>query len=56
MADDELQSKGWHTQNPTFNSKHMFFYYRLLADKRFMLGDAPGTWAIPRARSKPVPG
>ena len=38
MTDDELQTKGWHTQNPSFNSKHMFFYYRLLADKRFMLG------------------
>ncbi len=38
MADDELRERGWHTENPTFNSKHMFFYYRLLADKRFMLG------------------
>ncbi len=38
MSDKELQNKGWYTQNPTFNSKHMFFYYRLLADNRFMLG------------------
>ena len=38
MTNDELRQKGWHTENPTFNSKHMFFYYRLLSDKRFMLG------------------
>jgi len=38
MSDDELKQKGWHTENPTLNSSHMFFYYRLLSDKRFMLG------------------
>jgi len=38
MSDAELQAKGWHTENPAINSKHMFFYYRLLSDKRFMLG------------------
>ncbi|MDH3763254.1 MAG: FAD-binding oxidoreductase [Gammaproteobacteria bacterium] len=38
MSKDELRDKGWHTDNPTFNSKHMFFYYRLLSDGRFMLG------------------
>jgi len=38
MTDAELRQKGWHTENPTFNSRHMFFYYRLLSDNRFMLG------------------
>jgi len=38
MSADELRTRGWHTENPTFNSKHMFFYYRLLADGRFLLG------------------
>jgi glycine/D-amino acid oxidase-like deaminating enzyme len=38
MSQDELRDKGWHTENPTINSKHMFFYYRLLSDGRFMLG------------------
>ena len=38
MSDDELQQKGWHTESPVINSRHMFFYYRLLSDKRFMLG------------------
>ena len=38
MTESEQRARGWHTQNPVFNSKHMFFYYRLLADGRFMLG------------------
>ena len=38
MSDEELQQKGWHTENPVINSSQMFFYYRLLSDKRFMLG------------------
>ena len=38
MSAEELRTRGWHTENPTFNSKHMFFYYRLLADGRFLLG------------------
>jgi len=38
MSADELRTRDWHTENPTFNSKHMFFYYRLLADGRFLLG------------------
>ena len=38
MSESELNEKGWHTENPAINSKHMFFYYRLLSDGRFMLG------------------
>ena len=38
MSDTELLQKGWHTENPVINSKHMFFYYRMLSDNRFMLG------------------
>ncbi len=38
MSESELVQKGWHTQSPAINSKHMFFYYRLLSDGRFMLG------------------
>ena len=38
MSKSELNEKGWHTENPAINSKHMFFYYRLLSDGRFMLG------------------
>ncbi len=38
MSDDELLAQGWHTENPSINSSHMFYYYRLLSDKRLMLG------------------
>jgi glycine/D-amino acid oxidase-like deaminating enzyme len=38
MSKDELRERGWHSENPTFNSRHMFFYYRILSDGRFMLG------------------
>ncbi len=38
LGDDELRQKRWFTENPTINSKHMFFYYRLLSDNRFLLG------------------
>ncbi len=38
MNDDELLAQGWHTENPSINSSHMFYYYRLLSDKRLMLG------------------
>ncbi len=38
ITDDELKAQGWHTENPTINSSHMFFYYRLLSDNRLMLG------------------
>ena len=38
MSADELGQKQWFTENPTINSKHMFFYYRLLSDGRFLLG------------------
>ncbi len=38
LSDDELKQKRWFTENPTINSRHMFFYYRLLSDNRFLLG------------------
>ena len=38
LSDNELQQRNWHTENPVINSSQMFYYYRLLSDKRFMLG------------------
>ena len=34
----ELRERGWHTRNPTYNSRHMFYYYRILRDGRLLLG------------------
>jgi glycine/D-amino acid oxidase-like deaminating enzyme len=56
MTADELRAKGWHTENPTFNSKHMFFYYRLLADKRFMLGGRANHVGDPAGAEKTFAG
>lgn len=38
LTDEELLQQGWHTENPTINSKRLFYYYRLLSDKRLMIG------------------
>ena len=38
MSDEELLAKKWFSENPIINSRHMFFYYRILSDNRFMLG------------------
>ena len=38
LTDEELKQQGWHTENPTINSKNLFYYYRLLSDKRLMIG------------------
>ena len=34
ITESELDEQGWRTENPIINSSHMFFYYRLLSDKR----------------------
>ncbi|MEM7561813.1 MAG: FAD-binding oxidoreductase [Pseudomonadota bacterium] len=38
LNEAELSNQGWLTENPTINSKHLFYYYRLLSDKRLMIG------------------
>ncbi len=38
MSPDELRARGWHTSNPAYNARHMFYYYRVLADGSFLLG------------------
>lgn len=56
MSDSELREKGWHTENPTINSKHMFFYYRLLSDKRLMLGGRANHIGDPEGAEKTYAG
>lgn len=56
MTDGELRDRGWHTENPTFNSKHMFFYYRLLADNRFLLGGRADHVGDPRGAEQTYAG
>ncbi|MDH3218009.1 MAG: FAD-binding oxidoreductase [Gammaproteobacteria bacterium] len=56
MSDDELRQKGWHTESPIINSKHMFFYYRLLSDRRFLLGARADHSGAPAGAEKTYAG
>ena len=38
LTDDELAAQGWSTECPCVNSANLYFYYRILSDKRLMLG------------------
>ena len=52
MSDDELRAQGWHTESPLINSSHMFFYYRLLSDRRLMLGGRANHVGDPESAEK----
>ena len=56
MSDDELLAQGWHTENPIINSSHMFYYYRLLSDKRLMLGGRANHIGDPEGAEKTFEG
>ena len=38
LKQEELDAQHWKTETPLANSAHMFFYYRLLKDRRLLLG------------------
>lgn len=38
LSDEELRKYPWHSGAPTINSPHVYMYYRLLPDKRLMIG------------------
>lgn len=56
ITDAELEAQGWQTENPTINSSHMFFYYRLLSDKRLMLGGRANHIGDPSGAEKTYAG
>jgi glycine/D-amino acid oxidase-like deaminating enzyme len=56
MSDDELGAQGWLTESPVINSAHMFFYYRLLKDRRLMLGGRANHIGDPAAAEKTYAG
>ena len=56
ISDEELQAQGWYTDNPTINSSHMFNYYRLLSDKRLMLGGRANHVGDPESAEKTYAG
>jgi glycine/D-amino acid oxidase-like deaminating enzyme len=56
MSDDELLAKKWFCENPIINSRHMFFYYRILSDNRFMLGARADHIGSPEGAEKTYAG
>lgn len=38
LSKAEVAAHNWQTENPAVNSRHVYFYYRLLPDRRFMIG------------------
>ncbi|WP_424943987.1 NAD(P)/FAD-dependent oxidoreductase [Aliiroseovarius crassostreae] len=38
LSDDEIAAQGWHTDFMAYDSRHLLHYFRLLPDRRFLLG------------------
>ncbi len=38
LSADERAAHRWTTENPVWDSRHLFYYYRMLKDGRFLLG------------------
>ncbi|MDJ0613408.1 MAG: FAD-binding oxidoreductase [Rhizobiaceae bacterium] len=38
LSDDEIAAHNWVTQSPAVNSRNVYFYYRTLPSKRFLIG------------------
>lgn len=47
LTDEELAAQRWQTETPCGNTRRMLFYYRLLADRRFLFGARGDTTGSP---------
>jgi glycine/D-amino acid oxidase-like deaminating enzyme len=52
LTDDELAAQSWRTENPICNTRQLLFYYRLLADRRFLFGARGDSTGRPRDAEK----
>jgi len=43
LTRSELDAQGWRTETPTWDTRNLLFYYRLLKDGRFLFGSRGGT-------------
>lgn len=48
LTDDERAAHGWKMEHPAINSRNVYFYYRMLADGRFMIGGRGDTKGTPQ--------
>jgi len=47
ISDNELKNQGWLNTEPTFDTRKLLHYFRLLPDNRFLFGGRGGTDASP---------
>ncbi|MGB7204804.1 MAG: FAD-binding oxidoreductase [Anderseniella sp.] len=47
ISDNELKNQGWTNTEPTYDTRKLLHYFRLLPDNRFMFGGRGGTDASP---------
>jgi glycine/D-amino acid oxidase-like deaminating enzyme len=48
ISDNELKAQGWTRSDPSYDTRNLLHYFRLLPDNRFMFGGRGGTDASPR--------
>jgi glycine/D-amino acid oxidase-like deaminating enzyme len=52
LTDEELDAQGWRTETPIYDTRRLLFYFRLLKDRRFLLGSRGGTVGDSRERDR----
>ena len=49
ISDNELKAQGWTSTDPTYDTRRLLHYFRLLPDNRMLFGGRGGTDASPEA-------
>jgi glycine/D-amino acid oxidase-like deaminating enzyme len=52
LTRDELAAQAWRTETPIYCTRNLLFSYRMLPDKRFLLGGRGGTDASPEGAAR----
>lgn len=52
LSGEELSRHNWRTENPICNTRTLLFYYRVLRDRRFLLGARGDTTGRPRSSER----
>mmetsp|Transcript_22846 Transcript_22846/g.38082 ORF Transcript_22846/g.38082 Transcript_22846/m.38082 type:complete len:440 (+) Transcript_22846:1795-3114(+) len=49
LTDRELAAQGWYTDQMAYDTRHLLHYFRLMPDRRFLIGMRGGLQASPRS-------
>ena len=52
LEEDELAAHNWHSETPAINSRNVYFYYRMLPEKRLMIGGRADFTGTPEGARK----